>query len=70
MNRKQQITKRYRKVSWGRLFWRNPHNSRMQHMDSDDVCIIRDGALTAHYKTLAAFLEDLEEWERLTAPTT
>lgn len=57
------LTKRFRKVAWGRLYWRYHYGRPNQHIDSDDVCIVRDGTLTTHYKTMAAFIEDLEHAE-------
>jgi len=36
-------------------------------MESDDVCIVRDGTATMHYKTMEAFLTELENAESLDA---
>jgi hypothetical protein len=65
MNRRKDLVKRFRKVAWGRLYWNMGRNSLMQHMDGDDVCIVRDGTLTTHYKTIDAFVEELENAEEL-----
>lgn len=65
MNRKTELSKRFRKVSWGRLYWNN-RSGRYRHMfDSDDVCVVRDAPYTDHYKTLDAFIERLEYAERV-----
>lgn len=63
--RREELIKRFRKVAWGRLYWKNA-NYRWRHaFDSDDICIVRDGSATVHYKTLEAFIEDLELFEEL-----
>lgn len=62
MNRKEGLTARFRKVAWGKLHWKSDDTMR-EHFDSDDVCIVRDGTATIHYKTIEAFIADLEEWE-------
>lgn len=67
MNRRADLQKRFRKVAWGRLYFNYGRNRSLQHMESDDVMIVRDGSLTTHYKTIKAFIEDLEEAERLDA---
>lgn len=64
-DRRDELRQRFRKVAWGRLTWVTHFGRRTQFMDSDDVAIVRDGTMTIHYKTLAAFIEDLEEAERL-----
>jgi hypothetical protein len=64
------LVRRFRKVAWGRLYWNKGRNSLMQHMDSDDMCIVKSGTITNHYKTMAAFIHDLEgieEYEKLKA---
>lgn len=58
----KELTKRFRKVAWGRLYWRL-HNMSMRRFDSDDVCIVKRGMATTHYKTLDAFIEHLESVE-------
>lgn len=63
MNRKTELTRRFRAVSWGRLYWNKGRNRLMQHMDSDDVCIVRDGSLTTHYKTIEAFEREIKNAE-------
>lgn len=61
-NRKA-LTRRFRKVAWGRLY-RKAHDRRdLRMFDSDDVCIVMDGSAAIHYKTIEAFIEELEEWE-------
>jgi len=58
------LSVRFRKVAWGRLAWRDTMSSEFApYFDADDVCIVRDGTETIHYKTLDAFVSDLEEWE-------
>ena len=64
MNRKTELTKRFRKVAWGRLYWKANDSRGLRIFDSDDVCIVRDGTATIHYKTIEAFIEELEEWEQ------
>lgn len=56
------LIRRYRKVTWGRLYW---HSKRfpMKAFDSDDVCIVRNGVITTHYKTLEALVREIEERE-------
>lgn len=62
-NRKPELSRRFRKVAWGRLYW-NSYRTRFTRLfDSDDVCVVRDGTGTIHYKSLDAFIKVLEEWE-------
>lgn len=63
MNRREQITRRFRKVAWGRLYWRRA-NARMRRFENDDVCIVMNGVVTTHYKSLAALIEDIEREEQ------
>lgn len=63
MNRKKELTRRFRNVAWGRLYWKDANWRWRNVFDSDDVCIVRDGTVTIHYKSLEAFVEELEEWE-------
>ena len=62
VNRKA-IVARYRKVSWGRLLWKKS-NPRMRVFDRDDVCVVRNGTVTVHYKTLDALLDDISLMEK------
>lgn len=63
MNQRAQITRRFRKVAFGRLYWKR-NNPTMRRFDSDDVAIVMNGVVSTHYKTLAALLEDIEYAER------
>ena len=60
---RQHLTRRFRKVAWGRLYWKAHDRRDLRSFESDDVCIVVDGSETIHYKTLDAFLEELKEWE-------
>lgn len=62
MNQRREITRRFRRVAWGRLYWRF-RNPRMRRFDSDDIAIVRNGVVTTHYKTLKALVADIEEAE-------
>ena len=66
-DQQQQLTRRFREVAWGRLYWKR-NNSTMQRFDSDDVCIVKNGTVTTHYKSLDAFLEDVKEAEQSSIP--
>lgn len=57
-----EITRRFRRVAWGRLYWRRA-NPRMRRFESDDVAIVRNGVVTTHYKTLEALIADIEAAE-------
>lgn len=59
---RDQIARRFRKVAWGRLYWKR-RNPRMRRFDSDDVAIVVNGVVTTHYKTLAALIAAIEEAE-------
>lgn len=63
MNRQAELTKRFRKCAWGRLYWKANDRRNLRAFESDDVCIVRDGTVTIHYKTIEGFIEELEEWE-------
>ena len=63
MNRRKELTKRFRKCAWGRLYWKAHDRRDLRMFDSDDVCIVMDGSATIHYKSIEAFVEELEEWE-------
>jgi hypothetical protein len=63
MNRRRELTKRFRKVAWGRLFWKANDRRGLRLFDSDDVCIVRDGIATIHYKSIETFIAELEDWE-------
>lgn len=62
-DRKKAIVARYRKVSWGRLLWKKS-NPTMRVFDRDDVCVVRNGGVTIHYKSIEALLEQIAEAER------
>lgn len=59
---KNAISKRYRKVSWGRLYWKH-RNSSLTIFESGDVAVVRNGTLTIHYKTVNALLSDISKHE-------
>lgn len=59
------LSRRWRKVGYGRLYWKANNRGRWlrDFFESDDVCVVIDGPARTHYKTMAAFLEDLEDFE-------
>lgn len=63
--RRQEITRRYRKVCWGRLYW-NSKNSRFRRLfDAGDVAVIvTTTGLRIHYWTLDALVNEIESMER------
>lgn len=61
MNRRKELTRRFRKVAWGRLYWRNRRWWRV--FDNDDVAVVRNGTITHHYHTLAALEAEIAEAE-------
>lgn len=61
---RKSLARRYRKVSWGRLYWNYRRGRYREMFDSDDVCVVRDAPYTDHYKTIEAFIERLEYAER------
>lgn len=63
VNQKSDIRKRFRKVAWGRLYWKANDRRDSRKFDSDDVCIVQDGVVSTHYKTLEALIEDIEDAE-------
>lgn len=63
MNRKIELTERFKKVAWGKLYWKPIDELSTASFDGDDVCIVKDGTATIHYKSMEAFVADLEEWE-------
>ena len=67
-SQREQIIRRFRKVAFGRLYWRRS-NPRMRRFDSDDVAIVINGVVSTHYKTLAALIADIEEAEASEPPT-
>lgn len=62
---REAITKRYRRVSWGRLYWKTRNWHMRNRFDSDDVCITHNGTLTIHYKSIDGLLRDIEYAERV-----
>lgn len=68
MKRRKELTDRFRKVAWGRLYWKANHHHYTRKFDSDDVCIVRNGAAAIHYKTIEAFVSDLEWAESPRSP--
>lgn len=61
---RDQITRRFRKVAWGRLYWKskNPH---WRVFNSDDVAIVRNGTTRIHYQSIDALIRDIEHSENL-----
>lgn len=57
-----QIIRRYRRVSWGRLSFRSKR-SKNKRFDSDDVCIVVNGVVTTHFKSMEALIRAIEERE-------
>lgn len=63
------LSRRWRKVGYGRLYWKaNNRRWLRDFFESDDVCVVVDGPARTHYKTLAAFLEDIEDLESDVTP--
>ena len=54
-----EIIKRFRKVAWGRLYWKNK-NHRMRRFNSDDICVVIHGTSCTHYQCLDALVADIE----------
>lgn len=65
-SRRADLTRRYRRVSWGRLYWKAA-NPNMKRFDTDDVCIVVSGTVTTHYKTVDRFAIDIFHAEMETA---
>ena len=65
MKRRKELTTRFRKVAWGRLYWKKNQHHYTRRFDSDDVCVVMDGTTSIHYKTIEAFIEELENAEAL-----
>lgn len=63
MSQRAALTRRFRKVGWGRLYWKRS-NPRMRRFESDDVCLVLNGTVCIHYKALDAFQRELEEVEQ------
>jgi|GEM_PF-4139689 len=63
MNRTE-LAKRFRKVAWGRLYWKNRNTRWRNRFDREDVCIVKNGTSTTHYHTLDTFIRDLEYAEQ------
>lgn len=62
--RRKQLSRRWRKVGYGRLYWKANNRGRWRDFfESDDVCVVTDGPARTHYKTMDAFLEELEDLE-------
>ena len=60
------LTRRYRKVSWGRLYWRPSPSKRPDRRFSDrEVCIVQDGPYKDRFYSLDAFIERIEYAERV-----
>jgi len=53
----------WRKVGWGRLYWRSSHRRWRTFFDSDDICVIKDGTASMHVKSLRG-LDELIEYCR------
>lgn len=61
---REALSRRWRKVGYGRLYWKaNSRRWLRDFFESDDVCVVVDSPARTHYKTLAAFIEDLEDAE-------
>jgi len=58
-----EIVRRFRKVAWGRLYWRR-NNPNSRQFDSDDIAMVRNGVVTTHYTSTTALLEDIEREEQ------
>ncbi len=64
MDRKT-IIRRYRKVSWGRLYWKKTASSRYSGIfNSDDVCCVVSGPVKVHYQSIDRLIKDIEEMEK------
>ena len=59
---RESLIRRYRKVSWGRLLWKSKRSAN-KRFESDDICIVKNGVLTTHYKNMEAFIRDIEAAE-------
>ncbi len=63
---KAQITRRFRKVSWGRLCWRPSPNKRPDYrFANNEVCVVQIGSyISDRFTSLDAFIERIEYQER------
>lgn len=61
------LTRRYRKISWGRLYWRPSPNKRPDRRFANrEVCIIQNGSfISDRFYSLDAFIERIEYAERV-----
>ncbi len=59
----KKITKRFRKVAWGRLYWAQ-NNPNMRRFDSEDVCIVKNGTSCTHYQTVSSLVREIKISER------
>ncbi len=59
--RKKELTARFRKVSWGRLYWRARNKRYLRDFfDSGDVAVVLNGPVRTHYKSIEALIADIE----------
>ena len=64
LSQREELTKRYRKVSWGRLYWKRGNRRYLRDFfDSDDVAVIIHAPLRTHYKSISALRDDIEQAE-------
>jgi hypothetical protein len=59
----RKIVRRFRKVAWGRLYWKSHYSINRGMFDSDDVCVVKSGTVRMHYKSVGALLKDIEAME-------
>lgn len=68
MRTKQQqaITKRFRNVAWGRLYWADNNPARVRRFDKGTVAIVywKDSPAVTAYSTIEALVKDIEAEEQ------
>ena len=63
--RERELAERWRKVGWGRLYFKHRNWRWRNFWDSDDVAAARDGAVSMHFKSWKALEEHIAECEKL-----
>jgi hypothetical protein len=60
---KKELTRRWRKSGFGRLYWKRQNWKWRNFWDSDDIAAIRDGGVSIHIKSMDALKNLVEEVE-------
>jgi hypothetical protein len=63
MNKRKELTRRWRNLGYGgRLYWKHS-NPCMRRFDNDDVAIIMFGSASTHYKSIEALEGEIAQYE-------